>query len=48
MVVRYKRKKDGKVLSYAQPIPRLDRSDQFERVVDKPEPKPKPPKPDEG
>ena len=41
-MVRYKRKKDGKVLTYAQPIPRLDRSDKFERVVDKPKPAPKP------
>lgn len=42
MVVRYRRKKDGKVLTYTQPIPRLERSDKVDRVVDKPKVVPQP------
>lgn len=39
MTVRYTRKKDGKVLTYSQPIPRLEKSKDFTRVDDTPAPK---------
>jgi hypothetical protein len=36
VAVRYKNRKTGHVVTYAQPIPRLERSKDFERVDDKP------------
>lgn len=35
MAVKYRRKKDDKILTYAQRMPRLERSKNFERVEPK-------------
>lgn len=32
MAVRYRNKKSGKIVTFAQPIPRLEKSDRFDRV----------------
>lgn len=38
MAVRYKNKSTGKIATYSQPIPRLDKSKSWERVAEaKPE-----------
>lgn len=35
MAVRYKNKKSGKVATFSQPMPHLERSKNFERVEEK-------------
>jgi len=42
MAVRYKSKKTGTVVTFAHPVPRLDKDVRYERVDDKPKPKAKP------